>query len=80
MSRRAILEALLAGETKPSRLADLTGGRLKVTCAEFLDTLHGRVTYHHRFMIRLEMPHVDALEHVWRSIEARNASERCRIR
>lgn len=36
VSGRAILEALIAGETDPSRLADLTRGRLKATRAALL--------------------------------------------
>jgi transposase len=43
-SGRAILTALVAGETDPERLADLTRGRLKATRAELVDALHGRVT------------------------------------
>src|SRR5713226_6105943 len=50
-SGRAILTALVAGETDPERLADLTRGRLKATHADLVDALHGRVTEHHRFMI-----------------------------
>lgn len=71
VSGRAILEALIAGETDPSRLADLTRGRLKATRAELLDALHGRVTDHHRFMIQLHLTQVDALERAVASIEAR---------
>ena len=55
VSGRAILNALIAGETDPNRLADLTRGRLKATRADLLDALHGRVTDHHRFMIQLHL-------------------------
>jgi transposase len=41
-SGRAILTALIAGETDPSRLADLTRGRLKATRAGLLTTMPGR--------------------------------------
>ena len=71
VSGRAILTALIAGETDPSRLADLTRGRLKATRADLLDALHGRVTDHHRFMIKLHLAHVDALETAIATIEAR---------
>ena len=60
-SGRAILTALVAGETDPERLADLTRGRLKATHAELVDALPGRVTTHHRFMIQLHLTQVDAL-------------------
>ena len=60
-SGRAILTALIAGETDPERLADLTRGRLKATRADLVEALHGRVTDHHRFMIQLHLTQIDAL-------------------
>jgi transposase len=71
VSGRAILNALIAGETDPDRLADLTGGRLKATRADLIDALHGRVTDHHRFMIKLHLTQIDALETAVATIEAR---------
>jgi transposase len=71
VSGRAILTALIAGETDPSRLADLTRGRLKATRAALVDALHGRVTDHHRFMLRLHLRQIDALEEAVAAIEAR---------
>jgi transposase len=70
-SGRAILAALIAGETDPQRLADLTRGRLKATRAELVDALHGRVTEHHRFMLRLHLTQIDALAVAVATIEAR---------
>ena len=70
-SGRAILNALVAGETNPERLADLTAGRLKVTRTELVEALHGRVTDHHRFMIRLHLTQIDALDAAVRDIDAR---------
>jgi transposase len=71
VSGRAILNALIAGETDPERLADLTRGRLKATRADLLDALHGRVTDHHRFMIKLHLTQIDALETAVATIEMR---------
>jgi transposase len=71
VSGRAILNALIAGETDPHRLADLTRGRLKATRADLLDALHGRVTDHHRFLIKLHLTQLDALETAVATIEAR---------
>ena len=71
VSGRAILNAVIAGETDPDRLADLTRGRLKATRADLLDALHGRVTDHHRFMIKLHLTQIDALETAVATIEAR---------
>jgi transposase len=70
-SGRAILTALVAGETDPERLADLTRGRLKASRAALVDALHGRVTEHHRFMIHLHLTQIDALDAAVATIEAR---------
>ena len=61
-SGRAILTALIGGETDPERLADLTKGRLKATRAQLVEALHGRVTAHHRFMVDLHLTQIEALE------------------
>ena len=71
VSGRAILDALIAGETDPGRLADLSTGRLKASRATLVDALHGRVTAHHRFMLRLHLGQIDALEQAVREVEAR---------
>src|SRR3984893_17249707 len=49
ISGRAILKALIAGQTDAERLVDLTHGRLKASRAQLVDALHGRITTHHRF-------------------------------
>ncbi len=48
-SGRAILEALLAGQTDPVVLADLARGRMKAKRAELEQALVGTLTAHHRF-------------------------------
>jgi transposase len=62
---------LIAGEQDPERLADLTRGRLKVARAMLVDALHGAVTDHHRFMLKLHLTQIDALETAVRELEAR---------
>jgi transposase len=62
ISGRAILNALVAGETDPDRLADLTTGRLKASRAQLVEALHGRVTAHHRFMLELHLTQIEALD------------------
>jgi|SRR5579859_427876 len=69
-SGRTILRALVAGETDPARLADLTKGRLKASRPQLLDALHGRVTAHHRFMIQLHLTQIEALEAALHDLEA----------
>ena len=51
VSGRAMLEAIVTGETDPERLADCRNGRLNVSSAELVEALHGRVTAHHRFLL-----------------------------
>jgi transposase len=53
-SGRAIIEALIAGETNPVKLAGLADRRVKASPEEFREALRGRVTKHHRFLLRLE--------------------------
>jgi len=69
-SGRAILQAIVAGETDPHALADLTQGRLKATRAQLVEALHGRVTPHHRFMIQLHLTQIEALETAVAALEA----------
>src|SRR5215467_7632750 len=71
MSGRAILAALVAGETDPERLADLVHGRLKASRADLVAALHGRATAHHRFLLHLHLTHVDALEQAVHDVEGR---------
>jgi transposase len=70
-SGRKILNALVAGETDPERLADLTSGRLKATRTELIEALRGRVTAHHRFILKLHLTQVTALDTAVADIEAR---------
>lgn len=68
---RAILQALIAGETAPDRLAALSQGRLKASRAQLRDALHGRVTGHHRFLLQLHLTQIETLEAAVREVEAR---------
>lgn len=61
-SGRAILKALIAGETDPERLLDHTTGKLKAPRQRLLDGLQGMVTDHHRFMLKLHLRQIDSLE------------------
>jgi transposase len=60
-SGRAMLEALVAGETDPEKLAALAHPRLAATPERLREALRGRVTAHHRFLLRLHLDQVDAL-------------------
>jgi transposase len=69
-SGRAILQALIAGETDPERLTDLTQGRLKAPRAQLVDALHGRLTPHHRYLIQLHLTQIETLEAAVADLEA----------
>ena len=66
---RAILSALIAGETDPERLADCTTGRLKASRADIVAAVHGRVTAHHRFLLKLHLSQVDAVTAAVQQVE-----------
>ncbi len=68
-SGRAVLTALIAGETDPERLADFTTGRLKASRADIVAAVHGRVTAHHRFLLKLHLSQVDALTAAVQQVE-----------
>lgn len=62
MSGRAILEALIRGESDPEKLVELTSRRLKASREELVEALRGRVTAHHRFMLQVHLRQIDSLE------------------
>lgn len=68
-SGRAILKALIAGETDPERLLAHTTGRLKAPRERLLEGLRGAATDHHRFMLKLHLRQIDALERGVRQLE-----------
>jgi transposase len=70
-SGRAIIEALIAGETDPEKLVGLTTGRLKASHSTLVEALRGRVREHHRFLLKLHLGQVDALQSAVRDVEAR---------
>jgi transposase len=61
-SGQAMLGALIAGESDPERLADLAQGTAKRKRADLVEALRGRVTPHHRAMLRLHLDLIAALE------------------
>jgi transposase len=61
-SGRAMIEALIAGETNPAKLVQLADPRLKASTAQLCKALRGRVTKNHRFLLRLHLGQIDALD------------------
>ena len=70
-SGRDMLEALIAGQTDPEQLADLARKRLRAKIPELQQALHGRVTEHHRFLLRMHLDHIDHLEGLIGRLSAR---------
>jgi len=61
-SGRAMLDALIAGETNPERLADLAQGTARKKRADLVEALRGRITPHHRAMLKLHLQVISALD------------------
>jgi len=62
LSGRRIIEALIAGQTVPNALATLAHRNLKATTDELEASLRGRVTRHHRFLLKLHLDQIDAID------------------
>ena len=62
VSGRAMLNALIAGETDPKVLAELSKGRLRDKRAALEQALTGRVGAHHRFILSELLCQIDSLE------------------
>lgn len=61
VSGRAILAALVAGETDVKKLSARVHGGVKKSRAEIEAAVRGKVTAHHRFLLKLHLGQVDAL-------------------
>lgn len=69
MSGRAILDAIVAGETNPEKLVALASDRLKASRKTLIEALRGNVTPHHRFLIKLHLDQIDALDRAIDAVE-----------
>jgi transposase len=70
-SGRAMLRAIAAGVTEPAALAELALGRLRQQRPRLVPALTGRVTEHHRFLLRLLLDEVAMVEGLLGRLEAR---------
>ncbi len=75
-SARAILEALLTGETDPTTLAELARGRLRAKRELLEQAVVGRFLPHHAFMLSEQLSHLDYLEE---AMERVSAEIECRL-
>lgn len=62
MSGRAMIEAMIAGESDPHKLAALADRRIRAPRAKLVEALTGRVNAQHRFLLRLHLRQIDALD------------------
>jgi transposase len=62
LSGRRIIEALIAGQTMPQALATLAHRRIHASVDELEAALRGRVTKHHRFLLKLHLDQIDAFD------------------
>jgi len=62
LSGRTMIEALIAGETDPNTLAALAHRRIRAPAEELCEALRGRVTKHHRFLLRLHLQQIDIFD------------------
>jgi transposase len=68
-SGRAVLQAIIDGQTDPERLAACVITRVKATRGELLEALRGHISAHHRFMLKLHLGHIDALDKAVANLE-----------
>jgi transposase len=68
-SGRSMLEAIIGGEQDSQKLAEMSRGLLRHKIPEFERALQGRVTGHHRFLLRELLDHLYFVESKMRRIE-----------
>ena len=68
-SGRVMLEAIVNGEQDSQRLAEMAQGKLRNKIPELERALEGRVTPHHRFLLRELLDHLYFVESKMRRIE-----------
>jgi transposase len=69
-SGRAMLGAIIAGESDPERLAALAQGTARRQRGALVEALHGRITPHHRSMLKLHLELIAAIEHALGELDA----------
>jgi transposase len=68
-SGRRIIDAMIAGVRQPGKLAELAGKAIKASPKQLYDALHGRLTDHHRFLLKLHLRQWDELDASIRKID-----------
>ena len=68
-SGRAMLEAMIQGEQDSQRLAEMAQGKLRNKIPELQEALQGRVSRHHRFLLRELLDHLYFVESKMQRVE-----------
>jgi transposase len=68
-SGRAVLQAIIDGHTDPEFLLTRISTRVKASRAALREALRGHITAHHRFMLKLHLEHIDALDRAIATLE-----------
>ena len=79
VSGRRMIEAMIAGERDPHRLAALADRGIKAAPKALYDALHGRLREHHRFLLKLHLQQWDALDAAIRQIDRQVAGQIARM-
>ena len=66
---RAMIEAMIAGDTDPAKLARLADRRIKASPVMLAEALRGRLSKHHRFLLRLHLDQIDVLDRALAEID-----------
>jgi transposase len=70
MNGRAILQAIINGESDPEALVAVTNGRLKASRESLLGAAQGTIRDHHRFLLKVHLKQIDDLAAAIDSVEA----------
>jgi transposase len=71
VSGRRMIEAMIAGERDPHRLATLAERTIKASPKALFDALHGRLREQHCFLLQLHLQQWDAIDVAIRQIDQR---------
>jgi transposase len=69
VSGRRMIEAMIAGEGDPHRLAAMAERNIKASPKALCEALHGRLREHHRFLLKLHLQQWDGLDRAIRQID-----------
>jgi len=70
VSGRAMLDAIIDGESDPEALAQLAQGTARRKHADLVEALRGRITPHHRSMLKLHLDLIGAIEGALAEVDA----------